>query len=146
MPTTQYHKIHHAGRIPISPVLLVVYIPCLVCSIGQHCIIKPLLLSWHIALHRFHESYVSTEPWGCQFECQIRTNFGQPTDLALMIENWSDGLKVKGVWRRNKICGTYRHRSHAHKQWWASIPIYTYSSSSIKYVLYKHAYIKEDFI
>lgn len=88
-------------------------------------------MSWHIALHCFHESYVSTEPRHCQFECQIRTNFGQPTDSALMIKNWSDGLKVKGVRGRNKICGTYRHRLHAHRQRCASVPVYTYTQKPI---------------
>lgn len=71
-------------------------------GLGQHCIIKPLLLSWHIALHCFHESYVSTEPWRCPFECQIRNIFGQTTNSALMIENWRDGSKAKGVWGRKK--------------------------------------------
>lgn len=94
MPSTQNHKIHHTGRTPISALLLVVYIS-LVLSVGpgQHCIIKPLLLSWLMALYCFHASYVPAGRWGCQFECQIRTDFGQTTDSALMIRNWRDGVK-----------------------------------------------------
>lgn len=73
------------------------YILCLVCCTGQHCIIKPLLLSWHIALHCFHESFMSTEWCRCQFEGHIITNFGQVADSASMIKNLGDGLKVRGL-------------------------------------------------
>lgn len=73
------------------------YILCLVCCTGQHCIIKPLLLSWHIALHCFHESFMSTEWCRCQFEGHISTNFGQIADSASMIKNLGDGLKVRGL-------------------------------------------------
>lgn len=77
------------------------YILCLVCCTGQRCIIKPLLLNWHIALHRFHESFMSTEWCSCQFEGHISTNFGQVADSASMIKNLGDGLKVRGLKEAN---------------------------------------------
>lgn len=71
---------------------------------------------------------MSTEPQGCQFECQIRTDFGQATDSALMIENWRDGLKVKGEEEKKKSHGAYRHRMDAGKQRCASVPTYAHTS------------------
>lgn len=95
----QHQSIKYITRtgFPSSVPLRGTYILCLVCCTGQHCIIKPLLLSWHIALHCFHESFMSTEWCRCQFEGRISTNFGHVADWASMIKNLGDGLKVRGL-------------------------------------------------
>lgn len=41
--------------------------------------------------------HVSAGPWGCQFECKIRTNFGQDTDSALPVTRREMGWRLTNV-------------------------------------------------
>lgn len=101
MPPTPNHKIYHTG-FPSAVPLRGTNILRLVCCTGYHCIIKPLLLSWNIALHCFHESSVTTVWCMCLFEGRIRTHFGEVADSASVMKNQGGRLKVKGLCEGNR--------------------------------------------